>query len=559
VNQKSTFGFWIVTIFSVFLISCGDNGGGGGAAGTSCQLDSDCPKETVCQGGSCVVKGCSTADDCGDGQICVDDGSGNGTKVCTAIECISDGDCANGATCVDGLCVGGTVPQGCKSSADCPAGQTCDTATGNCAPVPPSSLGECAACVEQADCEAGLECGKVGVSNHCTRPCTQQGECASGWTCYDSDGSGAKTCVPGMFQCKDCLLDGCGDGLFCNPSNGVCEQAVATCQNCVQDAQCGPGQRCHGKETTKFCVPECSQGTCPENGTCTDVGEGIQVCEWQSAGPCCLGAGCGTPIDPCANVECPASVPYCTNGQCVECLDNSHCTDGKTCSPSKHQCVDNGPQCTGTTPFFDESKGKCCQCLNTSHCGGKTCNTTTCMCEQGSTNVCDTCADPYPGCAEFQGQWVCVQCSEDSHCPTNQCDLTSFTCAGGGPPPAQGNCGSSGCAAPLACDSGTGLCYDPTGNCDNITSFCPNGGECLDFLSMLGGGGGGLPSLPIPGGGGLPGNCTCELGPGEIPGFSKGDCPDGLTCGPGLLGIFLSLTGTTVPNTCSDGGGLPFP
>ena len=480
----------------------------------------------------------------------------------------------------DGSQSTGPIDDGqCGPTKLCAAGQSCES--GFCV-----DLGAiCTTCGTSADCLNGMLCSQVGSSLHCTPPCTNDGDCGSGWVCNQSSNGTGATCIPEVNHCTGCLSEGCDSGQICNPSTGMCTTHVKQCGICVDDGQCGMGFRCHGKQGgTKFCVPECSSGACPANGTCVDAGNNISLCEWTSEGPCCFGSTCGASTDPCDSMECTQPTPVCLNGVCVGCTKDTDCPAGQTCTDAL-VCEAATQQCSGETPWFNAALNKCCECLNSSHCGGGTCLTTTCLCEGNNPtgNICDTCSDPYPGCAEFQGQWVCVQCSEDSHCGTNQCDLNTYTCQGGGAAPAQGNCGSQGCAPGLQCDANSGLCYDPEGNCDNVTSFCPNGGECVDLLSQLTGGLPGGGGLPIPAGGGLPGNCTCT-GPG--------DCPAGLSCSAGLMGLLTGGSGSgtecasdtdctvsgevcnppllplpgmpgscgpEVKSFCSSGGGLPFP
>lgn len=511
---------WIVVLSMALLMGCG--GGEGGSTSGLCSPS--CLLGTVCMNGTCQVTDCSNGQQCPTGSMCVDDPAGSGAKVCTDLQCTNTTPCPNGQVCELGICKGGATGLG----------------------------GQCGSCSTESDCNNGLVCTQVGASLHCTQPCSNDGNCSSGWDCGQASGASTMTCLPEVSHCSGCLVDGCAQGQICNPSNGMCTTPVATCGNCVDDGQCGAGSRCHGKTGTKFCVPECGAG-CPNNSTCKVVTGDIMLCEWNNEGPCCLGDNCTGAGDPCSTVECAGALPICLNGVCVQCAQDADCPEGQACNDA---LTCEAGQCSGSTPWFNGALNKCCECLNGTHCGGKTCLTTTCMCEGNNPtgNICDTCADPYPGCAEFQGQWVCVQCSDNSHCSTNQCDLATYTCQGGGPAPAQGNCGSQGCAPGLNCDTNSGLCYDPMGQCDNVTSFCPNGGECLDLLSMLTGGSGGIPGgLPIPAGGGLPGNCTCTSGAANA-------CPPGLTCGQGMWGIVLKLMDPTmnVPDTCQEGGGLPF-
>ncbi len=543
------------------------------AGGAACNTDLDCDRGTVCRDGLCGVVECVSFSDCGDGQLCVDDPTGNSStgKVCTGIECGVGQPCPAGGECLNGLCSGGNVgtdgsdgtdPGGCTSDADCPDGQSCDTVLGSCTSTEPLPTGSCAPCGEGSPCESGLTCAKIGVSEHCTTSCAVKGDCFSGWECYEGN------CVPGLFQCADCLLTGCTDDPakpYCDPSTGECSVAKSTCEECLKgDAQCGPGKRCHARdsETKKACVPECgTDADCPENGQCKDIGDGIKLCEWKTQGECCLGAACtGSPAG-CDDLNCSGATPHCVAGACVQCLNDSHCS-GETPKCQSSVCVAGEAQCTGNTPHWNAAKDKCCECLNDSNCGASSKCTADCSCKVAGGGVCDECEDPYPGCANYQEQWVCVQCSDDSHCGGNECDLTTYTCVG--LPPTTSDCTKDGCFNPGdVCDEASGLCLDPSGNCDNVTQFCPGGAPCISQLELLlscfPGGAGGIPAIPGAGGGaggGIPGQCECTLSAGEIPGFAQGSCQSGFTCGPHPLSIILSLlsmTGCMPPNVCNPG------
>ena len=559
------------------------NQNNGGNSGTACQTNDDCARGTVCRSGACTAVACTS---CGTDEICTADPVNAGSMVCTGVECTGSKPCPSGQTCENLLCVAGpgvgpdasgttgtggdgTTPGGCTGNDQCAGGKVCNTTTGEC--VTPSGggkFGSCTPCTEPSECgDENAVCATLGAGNgRCTVPCKGAADCASGWVCQPLTGAdGPKACVPGDFQCGGCLTQGCPDGQICNPHDAKCITKIDQCKNCKQDGECGPGSRCHSKGgATKFCVPECAAGACPENGTCVTRPDGVGVCEWKDGGPvCCLGPACGGG-DPCATANCAGSTPYCQAGLCVQCLEASHCTDPAKKICDNGVCVDSGqpPECPAGE-FWNAGLTKCCECLNATHCNGNLCDPATCQCTTGGGGQCDVCTDPYPGCAEFNGQFVCVQCTSDEHCPGDSCDVVSYTCKGVPPVVSSGKCQEEGCQTitdangaqvTLTCDQTNGLCYNASGNCDNITQFCPNGGECKDFLSLFGGA---IPGGGIPGGGGtgLPGSCTCTPDGNAIPFVdSQGDCPDGLLCGKGLLGILdlISGGGFGVPETCYD-------
>ncbi len=462
-------------------------------------------------------------------------GSGNAPKCDPA--CPDGYECSDEKVCVPAQTTGDPVPTGNDTTTD-----AVDTT------ITPN-IAACQPCAETSECEDGLLCVSVGPTKHCTEACADDSDCASGWVCFASGDT--SSCVPGLFQCTGCMQDGCPDAAtpWCNASSGNCVSPSEQCGACEKDGQCGAGMRCW----QKACVPECNDGTCPDNASCAALEGGANVCKWITEGACCLGADCTGTVDPCT--ACGGATPYCVGESCVECMNDTHCTQAKPkCQGNVCMEADAPPECSGTTPHKNPTTGACCACLNDSHCNGGKCDGCACKAPETGNEVCDTCTAPYPGCADFQGQWVCVQCSEDAHCPGSTCNLQNYTCEGTtGTGPTSGECQDEGCTdASLSCDTETGLCYADDGSCDNTTKFCPGGGDCIDFFTQLGmgGGGGGLPPLPgLPDI--LPSNCGCT---------SDADCPGSATCGEnGLAALLNPGGGGTLPKVCQAAAGLPFP
>ncbi len=563
---------FLASVVMVWLPACGNEKSG--AKGTACVSDSDCGERgVVCDAKACKEMPCKSLSDCGkEPRLCIDLvtlAPPVDTGVCTAIECNEAGKpCGNGGMCSQSfLCVGGappltgdtSIPEGCTKPEDCNPGELCNPSTKACyMPEGPKPGGDCSTCDADADCQDGRLCQKIGAAKACLKPCTTNGDCGSGWTCFGSgDATAKKTCVPGLFQCTGCLTIGCkGAGEACSAETGTClvPPSPVLCASCTTDGSCGPGARCYSKGGLKACVPECGSG-CPA-GTACSSGE-VKMCEW-------AGEKCGdtTPVDPCAN--CSGLTPKCVSQKCVECASDADCSDKKKCKANACTTETTGGECTQPgLKYWNEAKNKCCACQNSTHCGGNPCDG--CACQTETSDVCAQCKGLYPGCAEFQGSWVCVQCTEDSHCKTGKCNVASFTCTGenGDPvqPPATGNCQTEGCYnATDVCDQKSGLCIGPDGNCDNVSQFCLNAAKCISQIDGLLAcfGGGAFPTIPgAPGGGGapsIPGNCECK--PGVIPGFDQGDCPSGFTCGPDPFAAILALLGggtCTPPNTCHSG------
>jgi hypothetical protein len=204
-----------------------------GACNAACAvLCDDGDQCTIDDTGDCETNGCPTVPaqiDCSDGNAC------------TADACISRLGCAHreAVTCVPpdrctaSVCAPGTGA--CVTTPIvCPAGSTCDLATGDCkvegAPDP-----ECAgqSCGNFTTCNAGGSCGADGV---CASTFEGGGLCINRHTrcrgltyCYRA---GSSECNPGEI----CIVDSCC-GL------GVCVPGSQYCSNVEADFTPDPLQR----------------------------------------------------------------------------------------------------------------------------------------------------------------------------------------------------------------------------------------------------------------------------------------------------------------------------
>ena len=478
--------------------------------------------------------------------------------------------CEAGFICDAGACracVGDECGQSDCTVTGCAAGQVCDATSKTC--VPASTAGACASCTTADDCPAGgWTCVPLSTGQACLPPCTTSDDCTTGWTCFNG------ACAPGGFSCAGCNVDGCTSANdVCDTNTGNCTSPQSQCGACTYDWECGDGNACHSfGPNLSVCVPRCSGGAaCPGGANCiTDDTSGYKVCEPKGT-TCCFDenpANC--PDTNACTPACGGGTPHCKLGVCVACLEDAHCPQGQTCNTNNGTCSGGGPQCGGGTPHWNEAKGTCVQCLNDTHCGGSVCNPQTNTCEN---DICGTCADPYPACAEVNGEFYCVQCTDDSYCGQGgTCQIDTYSCQGGtvnNPDPcsSDADCDAGVSGFNLACDLDSGFCYDKDGGCDDVTAFCMNGNDCVDFFELLGmAGGGGLPG-GLPGGGGatLPGSCECTPKGGAIPGLpsESDDCPPGVLCGNflDLLGGLGGGGGGGGKNVCGGGlpGGLPFP
>jgi hypothetical protein len=236
-----------------------------------CLEDADCPAWAVCAGrgsceeppcwgicddypGACLPRldatTCSTDAECGDGRVCVFDGTAAGRPgLCrsrpSSDACWSDAHCAAGQECAgEVLCVPGndcTGPDawglcvarpatGCLDDADCAASQACQGAA-----LCPAGSGGCTAsvpgqCVERAaPCKTDADCKGSTDGTFCTGATLCGGTgCVGGARAYCSP-------APGFYGCwedADCGTDSvCRASLACPPGSW-----------CRQDGRAHPGQ-----------------------------------------------------------------------------------------------------------------------------------------------------------------------------------------------------------------------------------------------------------------------------------------------------------------------------
>ncbi len=293
----------------------------------------------------------------------------------------------------------GKSPEGCAVDADCAAGQTCETATGECRTslTPPG----------------GTDAGKK--------------EGATPLECYD----GVDNDSDGLLDCAD---PDCA-GITCRQSAGACDLAE-TCTGgvCPADEHLAPGAACG--------TPSCTGTVFADRGTCDAQGS----CDLPTQTDCfpyaCTPDGCTTSCT--GPAECGAG-GTCISGLCVSGTDlpqGSVCALDSQCSTGF--CVD-GFCCDGACD------GACESCNATGSEG-------TCGNAPGGAEGDPSCA-PYvcaggPGCPT-----TCANddgCTGDFWCSSNTCigkKSQGLSCGG------DNECSSGFCVDGVCCDSACdGLC-----------------------------------------------------------------------------------------------------
>ena len=546
--MKKKVGLTLGMLLGGFLLIL--SGCGGGSSPQKCSTTADCSRDFVCQDGVCSSVDCTSTADCPTGSICDTE-----TGKCTAQECTTDQDCNDQSKyCDNGLCKVRTINTSDVSDGDSTSDASNDTGNNNTV----KQGNDCKPCQNKAECGEGYDCIPLSSGSACLRPCQSAGDCPSGYICYAASSTG-KSCVPPSYKCVECAYKGCPQGKTCNLSTGDCVDVKPVCGSCVLDWECGPDARCYHKDmsTKGVCMPLCNDNSqCPDpkdKYTCgVDSNLGVKICQPASLDVCC-----------------PSDKPHMLqDGTCVQCVTAKDCPNNQACDPATHTCSSSGCP-TGQKVCPDDQK--CHECCEDSDCQpGEKCDQHICIGGPGGCNdstPCGGCNDPnYPCCVQYQGNWMCAACDPKAKnsCPTGcHCDPNSFSCVdqnnmicgsgnGGG-----GSCSctkDSDCQNPnnpnqqLKCSS-KGFCYDPKGKCDGVHACCDTStnSQCYDLMGLLMGGmGGGLGSLPLPGGGGgmMMGACTCD---------PPAQCPDGVQCFPLSLACSIPFLGQMI----CPGGNLP--
>ena len=470
-----------------------------------CAADNECPN-----GGECVSGQCRACDP--DGHAgCLPDG---GTPICSAqtftcVPCSGDAQCAqsvrNGNQCVGGFCedcdpadhagcrgdelccnagngptcqaTGGAGGEQCVacstacngsttsqcSSRVCKCGNNaaCGGATSFC----DDASGTCVECTQNAHCGQG-QC--VGGSCRQCNPTTNAG-CNPNQLCCEN-GQGVPECQgtgPGIAdQCAACgvacdqsrsnacgnRVCTCGAAALCSGGTPLCKDSTGTCQQCLDDGDCGNGTLCVGG-SCRQCDPNDNRG-CGAGGA-TPICGGNFMCRACTA---------GNPGD----VECAADArngDQCVAGAC------------QTCDPSG----DAGCNAASTTPICN-NMFQCVTCTNNASCENPAADT--CLADGRCRNCDPSDSDGCPGLCN--AMFTCQPCAQHSDCGThlngNICNVMTGAC---GACNGNGNCNGNpfgtnclnpgggaaqrcGCAVNGDCGGG-GTCNQQTGTCGSCT------------------------------------------------------------------------------------------
>lgn len=340
-----------------------------------------------------------------------------------------------------------------------------------------------------------------------------------------ADASGADTTR------DDVAADTMADVTCCDPETGECGTCDDECWSCAGNWECRSGLFCLTiPGYAGICTPLCSTvAECPdsEQYTCTF---------WSDFGVCVPN------VNKCPG--CYAPTPFPLGDTCVECRDGRDCGGGGACChPEYHFCM---VMSCGPGTIFNPELCECRQCFTGDDCLRFEDATGVCLVDGTCEGVvpCDgLCNESYPICAVVKGVEQCVECASDEDCGETGCvclgdpwyrcvEESGSLCGSGGscaaPCRDSGDCHWSQMGNRLECawagEPGTGpagVCVDPSGSCDGMTSCCRPGKGCLNLIEVVEEIAG-TPLLcdqiecPAP----LHGVCQCDTGsdcPGEIP------------------------------------------
>mgnify|MGYP000669017752 CR=1 FL=1 len=346
------------------------------------------------------------------------------------------------------------------NAAQCIVGKPCDQCPGAETCIPKVGVGSLCICEKDSHCPSGSKCddGQCSGPRKIGESCDLQKTCGLGLFCTSTVKNGPQACWPlcNRSRClsgepckKISLLYSvcyCGQNSDC-PGNAVCSKG--RCQGlgkigakCSSNLPCQSGLTCawtNVSQKTGYCVPICSDKTCPGGESCTKLPNGKNGCFCSSSRPC-------PDQRACVNGLCAQERPRCTRSIRCESKDTCYYKDAKKTEGLCTQRCINSDRCPVGTPCrsLPNISTRTCHCQTTKDCPkGSTCQQGRCAGSIRWGGLCDekkpcawglVCTSPdartakrcWPPCQNgtcrggekcqsFSGASICF-CTKDSEC-----------------------------------------------------------------------------------------------------------------------------------------------
>ncbi len=226
-------------------------------------------------------------------------------------------------------------------------------------PPPPDDLGTI--CSFNADCAFYCTDGLDGMAYHCTRNCSAEAPCPTGYVCVSRSGQLGMICTIGSCASGD----DCPQDYSCDTEINLCQHVEIPCEVdedcpaatacnqgtcetlCHEDDDCKQGWMCHHEARCVLCMnaADCDDGFSCIAGQCNTACVEDQDCRpgFDCVGASCeeiVGGGAGVLGDSCEEDSQCAS--FCYNNQCNQICDPD---DPQSC-PDGYQCHSNHLVCS---------------------------------------------------------------------------------------------------------------------------------------------------------------------------------------------------------------------
>lgn len=294
---------------------------------------------------------------------------------------------------LDNKCASGNVSMTPANDGFEQCGSGTDAGKGTCCPLlklcidPQTDFQHCGGCTGacssttadrcgggQCMCNNEVACDPASQTKSLCKAGAGCVQCLSGTDCTRILGSGTltKACMPAQNRCVECTDSSfCTNALF--PGKQACDTVLGKCAVCLADTDCkapAPGCKVNPGDSSKNICVECTQ-----NSHCTDSSKPTCDLTLNKCVPCLVAADCkATPSNCKTNADS-------TLNQCVECLSSNDCktlTSKPICDTTKNKCVPclADTDCPATASKClkdaggDNTKNQCVSCLSGTDCSG---------------------------------------------------------------------------------------------------------------------------------------------------------------------------------------------